>query len=137
MLLGAWKRKKFHLLHDEMKLLLDMNLSPTWVEIFQREGFLAIHWPAVGERNASDEEIVKWAKQNNYVILTYDLDFSTILALTHSSGPSVVLFRGRDLIPSIDSLQIITALRTISEPLLNGAIASIDEQNCRIRILPI
>lgn len=27
-----------------MKLLLDMNLSPLWIEFFERNGWAAVHW---------------------------------------------------------------------------------------------
>ena len=36
-----------------MKILLDMNLLPVWVGFFQQEGFVAIHWSAVGDPKAS------------------------------------------------------------------------------------
>jgi predicted nuclease of predicted toxin-antitoxin system len=31
-----------------MKLLLDMNLSPTWVGFLEENGFEAVHWSTVG-----------------------------------------------------------------------------------------
>lgn len=37
-----------------MKILLDMNLSPAWVEFLEGEGFEAVHWSLVGEPNAPD-----------------------------------------------------------------------------------
>jgi hypothetical protein len=32
-----------------MKILLDMNLPPRWVEFLQHEGFEAVHWSTVGD----------------------------------------------------------------------------------------
>lgn len=41
-----------------MKILVDMNLSPEWVEVLQQAGFTAIHWSAVGKANAQDTELL-------------------------------------------------------------------------------
>jgi len=35
-----------------MKLLLDMNLSPRWVDLLCAAGFEAAHWAALGEPGA-------------------------------------------------------------------------------------
>ncbi len=40
-----------------MKILLDMNLPPAWVDFLENEGFQAIHWANVGPYDASDKEI--------------------------------------------------------------------------------
>jgi predicted nuclease of predicted toxin-antitoxin system len=37
-----------------MKLLIDMNLSPDWVEVFQQQGWQALHWSTVGDLRAMD-----------------------------------------------------------------------------------
>ncbi|MCW5599101.1 hypothetical protein C8R30_1526 [Nitrosomonas nitrosa] len=35
-----------------MKLLIDMNLSPRWVDVLANAGFEAAHWSALGAYNA-------------------------------------------------------------------------------------
>ena len=64
-----------------MKLLVDMNLSPHWVPLLVKAGMQARHWSEVGKPDASDLEIFDYAALNDYVILTYDLDFGAILAV--------------------------------------------------------
>ncbi|WP_245538866.1 DUF5615 family PIN-like protein [Thermus oshimai] len=59
-----------------------MNLSPRWRE--------ALWW---GEVGPPDEVLFAWARESGYIILTADLDFSRLLALTGSKGPSVILLR--------------------------------------------
>ncbi|MGH2611186.1 MAG: DUF5615 family PIN-like protein, partial [Tepidiformaceae bacterium] len=76
-----------------MKLLIDMNLSPQWAEFLEKHGFDTIHWSAVGNPRAPDTTIVEWAREHSRVILTHDLDFSRLLALTRASGPSVLQVR--------------------------------------------
>lgn len=65
-----------------MKLVVDVNLSPAWVERLLTRGIDAVHWSAVGNITADDSEILSWARQQGCVLLTNDLDFSAILAAT-------------------------------------------------------
>jgi predicted nuclease of predicted toxin-antitoxin system len=82
-----------------VKLLLDMNLSPQWVPFLTNAGLGAVHWSSVGSVNASDVEIMTWARANAVVVFTNDLDFSALLAMTRGTGPSVLQIRMQDLLP--------------------------------------
>ena len=42
-----------------MKILIDMNLPPSWVEVFIAEGWEATHWSNVGDLSAPDIEIIR------------------------------------------------------------------------------
>jgi predicted nuclease of predicted toxin-antitoxin system len=66
-----------------IKILIDMNLSPDWVPLLQNAGCTAVHWSIVGDPRTPDRGIMDWAEANAYVVFTHDLDFGTILALTH------------------------------------------------------
>jgi predicted nuclease of predicted toxin-antitoxin system len=70
-----------------LRILLDMNLSPSWVRVLGEAGIEAQHWSAIGDGRASDREIFEWASRNHFVVFTHDLDFSRLLALTGSAGP--------------------------------------------------
>jgi len=48
-----------------MRLVIDMNLSPAWVEIFAGAGIEATHWSTIGPANAPDTEIMAWAFRNH------------------------------------------------------------------------
>jgi predicted nuclease of predicted toxin-antitoxin system len=43
-----------------MKLLVDMNLSPRWVDLLTRSQFEAVHWSSVGSPHALDQEIMAY-----------------------------------------------------------------------------
>jgi predicted nuclease of predicted toxin-antitoxin system len=77
-----------------VRLLIDMKMSPEWVAEFASHGWSAIHWSTVGDPSAADTVIMAWALGNGYVVFTHDLDFGTMLALTHAAGPSVLQVRG-------------------------------------------
>jgi predicted nuclease of predicted toxin-antitoxin system len=51
-----------------MKFLIDMNLSPDWVEVFVRHGFAAVHWSAVGNPRAEDTVLMEWARANDCIV---------------------------------------------------------------------
>ena len=82
-----------------MKLLLDMNLSPTWVRFLEENGFEAVHWSTIGEPNATDAVVMARAREQGFVVITHDLDFSALLASTDAIGPSVIQLRTQDVLP--------------------------------------
>jgi len=68
-----------------IKILIDMNLSLDWVPRLNRDGWSATHWSTVGDPKATDRSIMDGAEANGYVAFTHDLDFGTLLALTHKN----------------------------------------------------
>lgn len=42
-----------------MKILIDMNLSPAWVDVLNQAGHEAIHWSNVGDPRAPDAQILE------------------------------------------------------------------------------
>lgn len=119
-----------------MKLLLDMNLSPAWVDILEAEAWVTVHWHEVGDVHASDVEIMRWAKANGYCVVTHDLDFSAILAATRAAGPSVIQIRAQDLAPATLRPLLLSLLRQYSERLMSGALLTLDARGAKVRILP-
>jgi len=83
-----------------MKLLIDMNLSPAWVEYLRSVGIEAVHWSDVGDPGAADVVLMSWARNQRRVVPTHDLDFSTLLASTDATGPSVIQVRTQAVLPS-------------------------------------
>jgi predicted nuclease of predicted toxin-antitoxin system len=120
-----------------MKILIDMNLSPEWIDALNHEGFEALHWASIGDPKAEDREILEWARRNSWIVFTNDLDFGHILALTQASGPSVLQTRAQDLLPESLGELVFAALRQNSNVLEAGALVVIDESSLRVRILPI
>lgn len=58
-----------------MKIIVDMNLSPDWVDELMSHGFEAVHWSHVGDPRAPDRTIMEWARSRDFVVFTHDLDF--------------------------------------------------------------
>jgi predicted nuclease of predicted toxin-antitoxin system len=114
-----------------------MNLASDWVEVLRRNQFDAVHWSQVGDPRATDLTIMQWARDNGHVVFTHDLDFGTVLALTQSTGPSVVQVRAADVMPVAIEAPVVRALRQFAAHLEAGAIVVVDPHRSRVRLLPI
>jgi predicted nuclease of predicted toxin-antitoxin system len=114
-----------------------MNLSPRWIDLLTRSGLPAVHWSAVGRVDALDTEIMTYAATNDYVVLTHDLDFSAILAVTHGEKPSVVQIRSDDVSPDVIGAKVVAALRQMAPEIEAGALLSVDPTRTRLRLLPL
>ena len=120
-----------------MKLLVDMNLSPRWIVYLSDSGWEAKHWSAVGKPDATDSEIMAYAAANNYVVVTHDLDFGAILAITHGKKPSVVQIRSEDVSPEAIAKHTVAALRHVQAELEAGALLTVEPEHTRLRLLPL
>jgi predicted nuclease of predicted toxin-antitoxin system len=120
-----------------MKILIDMNLSPRWVAMLAERGIEAVHWANLGPVNAPDDQIMNYARNEGYTVLTHDLDFSTILAATQGRKPSVVQIRGAEARPESIIEHVAHALTQAAEELAQGALVTVEPHKTRLRILPL
>lgn len=120
-----------------MNILIDMNLSPQWIEVFERHRYSAVHWSSVGDPRSSDQSLMDWARVNQYVVFTHDLDFGMLLATTRANGPSVIQMRTQDVLPAAIERTVIAALQQYQTLLETGALIVVDERMSRARILPL
>jgi predicted nuclease of predicted toxin-antitoxin system len=114
-----------------------MGISPRSVAFLRDRGFEAVHLHELGLDRMSDVEVVKKARREGYIVLTHDLDFAELIALSGAELPSVVIFRLRDMRP--DNLNhYLELLVTEHQTALNqGVIVSVSEGRIRVRMLPI
>jgi predicted nuclease of predicted toxin-antitoxin system len=120
-----------------MKLLIDMNLSPLWVEFLADSGVDSIHWSDIGQPAAPDTQIMDYASANGLVVFTHDLDFGALLARRKTRQPSVVQIRAQDVLPAAIGGMVVRALRASRSHLESGALVTVDPNRHRIRLLPI
>ena len=120
-----------------VKILIDMNLSPGWVPVFQAAGMPAVHWSEAGNPKADDRTVMAWAEANGHVVFTHDLDFGAILACNRKDGPSVLQIRGQDVMPDSMGNLVVAAIRQHEADLASGALVVVDAEKSRVRILPI
>ncbi|MBL8224030.1 MAG: DUF5615 family PIN-like protein [Chromatiales bacterium] len=120
-----------------MKLVIDMNLSPAWVEFLDSAGHSAVHWATVGAPTATDREIMAWAARQDSVVLTHDLDFSGILAATGGHKPSVVQIRADNLSTGAIGDVILAALDQLGGELATGALVTIEPHRTQPHRAPV
>jgi predicted nuclease of predicted toxin-antitoxin system len=120
-----------------VRILIDMNLTPLWVEFFAAHDVESVHWSTVGNPKAADQEIMDYARRAGFVVFTHDLDFGNILAVTHALGPSVIQVRVEDPVPASIGEAVIAALSEQTVHLTRGALVTVDLDKRRTRILPI
>jgi predicted nuclease of predicted toxin-antitoxin system len=120
-----------------MKILVDMNLSPSWVEVLARAGFAADHWSNLGLADAPDSDIMAFAKAQGCVVLTHDLDFGSILAATGGDKPSVIQLRTGDVSPSAVGAEVVNSILQMTAELDAGALLTIGPSKSRMRLLPL
>jgi predicted nuclease of predicted toxin-antitoxin system len=120
-----------------VRLIIDINLSPEWVPFLTEAGVIARHWAQVGDPTATDREIMAWASAHGYTVFTHDLDFSTMLALTHAGRPSVIQLRGPRVLPEQIGVPLLASLRRFRTDLEAGALVVIEPGRSRVRVLPL
>ena len=118
-----------------MKILIDMNLSPSWATVLNEAGIEAVHWSEVGLATTPDPAIMAYVPANGFVVLTNDLDFGIALAITNQEKPSVAQIRGEDLRPASIGSLVVLALRQMRVELESGALLTIDPKRTRLSSL--
>jgi predicted nuclease of predicted toxin-antitoxin system len=119
-----------------LKLLVDMNLSSKLADRLCESGYDCRHWKEVGNPQAPDTELFDWARRNGAVVITRDIGFGNILAITNFDTPSVMLIRSRDSFSVLVFPMVIQALKQTEEQLRQGALVVVTENRLRIRMLP-
>jgi len=126
-----------------MKFLLDMNLSPRLATLFRdsaffrERGYESVHWTEVGSPTAFDRDILQWASENGWIVITNDLDFGAILALEALTFPSIIQIRRLELSPEPILPVLERVIEQFANELQRGAIIVIDERRMRVRLLPL
>jgi predicted nuclease of predicted toxin-antitoxin system len=77
------------------------------------------------------------AKQDDRIVVTADLDYPRLLALSAADGPAVILFRGADWKESQAIARLSAALSLISEADLLTSLVVIERSRIRRRALPL
>jgi len=76
-----------------MRFLADMGVAQRIVEWLRAEGHDAVHLRDEGLQRTPNGEIFDKAATEGRIVLTFDLDFGEIVALSGGQRASVILFR--------------------------------------------
>jgi predicted nuclease of predicted toxin-antitoxin system len=90
-----------------------------------------------GLQRLDDDRIVEKALTEERVILTHDLDFARIVAVSQARLPSVITFRLADMRPAQVNACLGEVLDRFAQELESGALVSVSERGIRARRLPL
>lgn len=120
-----------------MKLLLDQGLPRSAAALLSGMGIDAIHVADIGYSQAEDAEIIQRAKEENYVVVTLDADFHTLLALNEAISPSVIRIRIERLRAKQLTDLLLTVTNECRDELEQGSAITVEISRIRIRRLPL
>ncbi len=120
-----------------MRFLADMNISPLTVAALAAEGMDIVRVSSLLPVNASDESILSLARQEGRVVITQDMDFSSLLALGGHDRPSLVTLRLLDTDPEVVTQRLRKVLPQIEAALRRGCAVTVEDHGVRVRQLPV
>lgn len=120
-----------------IRLLANMNISPKTVEALQQQGWDIVRVSQFLPVNASDQEILSFARRQGRVVVTQDLDFSALLALGGYKRPSLITLRLAVSDPETITQRLVEILPQFEQLLQEGCAITIEEVATRVRKLPI
>jgi predicted nuclease of predicted toxin-antitoxin system len=118
-----------------MRFVIDMNMGPEWITCLASAGHEATHWSTVGPGDTSDEEIMQWARDNERVVLTADLDFGSRPVSRGETTPSVVQVRTDETLVRLVGNVVLAAISQSLTDLAIGALVTIENERYRVRRL--
>lgn len=120
-----------------IRFLLDMGIARSTAEYLRHQGHDVVHLHDQGLERLPDDQIVVKATEERRSIVTHDLDFGRIVALSGSTVPSIVTLRLSDMTPAQVNSALKTVLGEAGPALERGALVTITDTGVRIRALPL
>jgi predicted nuclease of predicted toxin-antitoxin system len=114
-----------------------MGVSLTTVHALRADGHHAVHLRDENLIRLPDADILKKAKGEQRIVLTFDLDFGDLLAAGAFSLPSVIIFRLHNETPSSVTAHLKKALVQHQRELEEGALIIVEDARHRVRRLPL
>lgn len=114
-----------------------MPLPPALATWLVEQGHDAVHASLVGLAQAPDTQILERARHEQRVVITADLDFPRLLALTHASGPGLILLRGGNYSEREAQARLLRVLTVIPNEELPQSLVIIERRRIRRRRLPV
>lgn len=118
-----------------MRFLIDMPLSPALAPWLRQQGHEAIHAGEAGLEQASDAVILERARSEGQVVLTADLDYPRLMALTHAQQPGLILFRGGDFSEQECIARLTQVFERVQPQVLKNSIVVVERSRIRLRRL--
>jgi len=120
-----------------VRLLADMGVSLKVVDWLRAEGHDCVHLRDEALQCLPNGEVFTKAIGEDRIVLTFDLDFGELAAMSSGRAASVIVFRLRNARADHVIERLSVALEHEAVPLRQGAVVLIEETRIRVRELPI
>jgi len=114
-----------------------MAISQSTVIWLRDHDHEALHVREEGMQKADDESILAKARAEERILLTLDLDFGYLMAISGADLPSVIIFRLGNETADVITRRLEEVLYCCEADLLSGALVTVDDDSIRVRQLPI
>lgn len=120
-----------------LKFFADECISPVTVSFLVKHGYKAEHAEDVKMYAVKDSEILDYTAKKDTILITQDLDFSALLALSGSSHPGVITLRLKFPSPENVNSALKKLIDSQTEEQIKGSLIVLEETKIRFRRLPI
>lgn len=120
-----------------MKALLDMPVSPRLIEVLEAYSHEGVHAHQIGESRTADVDLLALARREGRIVITADLDFPRLLALSAADGPGLILFRGGNYSDAEMCNLLERVLDQIAPEVLEHSVCVVDKKRVRVTRLPL
>ena len=114
-----------------------MPVSASLLDVLGAYGHEGIHAHQIGKDRAADDELLERARHENRVIITADLDFARLIALSLAKGPGLILFRGGNYSEREMGELLVRVLQEVPADALSQSISVVDKKQVRVTTLPL
>lgn len=122
---------------NTLRFIADVHISPLTVTTLRLAGYDIVRVPDILPKASPDSVILEFARIENRIILTQDLDFSVLVALGRYVQPSLITLRLSSARPDFVSQRLLSILPELEQPLIEGCAVTIEDNSIRLRRLPI
>ncbi len=133
----GWPKNRYLICEEGNALSCRYGVAMGVVNWLRQNGHDAKHLRDEGLHRIPNGEIFAKGISENRVIITFDLDFGEIVALSRREKVSIILFRLRNTRTSHLIHRLSTVLEDSAEALGEGAVVVVEESRHRVRYLPL
>ena len=119
-----------------MRFLADMCMDVRVVSWLSSQGHNATHLRDEGLQKMPNGAIFEKAIAESRVVVTFDLDFGEIVALSKGRKTGVILFRLRNTRLSFVLQRLTNVISECADALMRGAIVIVEDSRHRVREFP-
>lgn len=122
---------------SNLRFIADVHVSPLTVTALKLQGYDIVRSTDLLPATAADAEILEFARVDGRIVVTQDLDFSMLVALSKQSQPSLITLRLSSAKPDVVTQKLLEVLPTLEPELTEGVAVTINDDTVRIRKLPM